>query len=109
MMTSRLTLLTIFLFTFNFQLTRAQDLDTVMISGCVTDQNAAAIAGAEVEAKLLKTGQKRTTTTNAEGAYRLIQLEPGTYVIHVSFPGFASQQVANVATVAGQSLHFDVT
>ncbi|HYK22658.1 MAG TPA: TonB-dependent receptor, partial [Pyrinomonadaceae bacterium] len=109
MMTSRLTLLTIFLFTFNFQLTRAQDLDTVMISGCVTDQNAAAIAGAEVEAKLLKTGQKRTTTTNAEGSYRLIQLEPGIYVIHVSFPGFASQQVANVATVAGQSLHFDVT
>jgi len=32
-MTSRLTRLTIFLFTFNFQLTRAQDLDTVTIYG----------------------------------------------------------------------------
>ena len=46
-MTSRLTLLTIFLFTFNLQTISAQDLDTVVISGRITDQNAAVIAGAE--------------------------------------------------------------
>src|SRR2546423_14033941 len=108
-MTSRLTLLSIFLLTFSFQHVRAQDLDTVTISGRVMDQNGAAIACAEVEAKLIKTGQKRTTITNTEGRYRLIQLEPGTYVIHVSFPGFASHEFAGVATVAGQSLHFDAT
>ena len=108
-MTSRLTLLSICLLTFTFQHVRAQDLDTVTISGRVMDQNAAAIAGAEVEAKLIKTGQKRMTTTDVERHYRLIQLEPGTYVVSISFPGFASHEISGVATVAGQSLHFDAT
>ncbi len=103
-MTSRLTLLTILLFTFNFQ-----DLDTVVISGRVTDQNSAVISGAKVEAKLIKTGVTRTTTTDAVGRYRLIQLEPGTYGIRVISPGFATQETKNVATVSGQSLQFDAT
>jgi hypothetical protein len=104
MMTSRLTLLTILLFTFNVN---AQDLDTVTISGRVMDQNGAVVAGAEVQATLVKTRLKRTTTTDAAGRYRLIQLEPGSYVVHVSFPGFASQELTNITTVSGQSLQLD--
>ena len=107
-MTSRLTLLTILVLTLNLNL-KAQDLDTVTISGRIMDQNAAVLPGAEVEAKLIKTGQKRTVTSDAEGRYRLIQLEPGTYVIRVLYPGFASQEITGVATVSGQSLQFDVT
>src|SRR5215217_7773289 len=108
-MTSRLTLLSIFLLTFNSQHVRAQDLDTVTISGRIMDQNAAVLPGAEVEAKLVKTGQKRTTTSNAEGRYRLIQLEPGAYILRISYPGFAAQEITDVGTVSGQSLQFDVT
>src|ERR1043166_8349592 len=85
-MTSRLTLLTILLFTFNVN---AQDLDTVSISGRIVDQNSAVIQGAEVRATLIKTGQTRTTASGADGRYRLIQLEPGTYTVRVSFNGFA--------------------
>jgi hypothetical protein len=40
-MTSRLTLLTIFLFTFNLSNIHAQDLDTVTICGRIMDQNGA--------------------------------------------------------------------
>ena len=108
-MTSRLTLLTILLFTFNFQITHAQDLDTVTIYGRIMDQNAAVLPGADVQAKLIKTGLTRTTTSDAEGRYRLVQLEPGIYLVRVSFPGFASQEFTNVATVSGQSLQFDAT
>jgi hypothetical protein len=108
-MTSRLTLLTIFLFTFNFQNTYAQDLDTVTIFGRVMDQNGALIPGAEVQATLSKTKLTRKTTTDAEGRYRLIQLEPGSYVIRVFFAGFATQEIENVNTVSSQSLQFDVT
>ncbi len=108
-MTSRLTLLTIFLFTFNFQNIHAQDLDTVMISGRIMDQNGAVIQGAEIQAKLIKTGLTRTTTSDAEGRYRLIQLEPGTYTIRVSLSGFASQEMTGVATVSGQTLQLDTT
>jgi Carboxypeptidase regulatory-like domain/TonB dependent receptor-like, beta-barrel len=108
-MTSRLTLLTILLFTFNFQHAQAQDLDTVTIYGRAMDQNGALIPGAEVQARLLKTGLIRTTTTDAEGRYRLIQLEPGLYVIRVLVPGFAVQEITNIAAVSGQSLQFDAT
>jgi len=105
-MTSRLTLLTIFLFTFNVN---AQDLDTVTISGRVMDQNAAVIPGAEVQVTLVKTGQKRSTTSDAEGRYRLIQLEPGTYAVRVSFNGFAPLQMTGVVAVSGQSLELPIT
>lgn len=108
-MTSRLTLLTIFLFTFNFQHVHAQDLDTVVISGLVMDQNAAVLPGAEVQAKLTRTGLTRSTVTDAEGRYRLIQLEPGTYTVLVSFAGFAAQQFSGITTVSGQSLELNVT
>ena len=108
-MTSRLTLFTLFLFLLNFQNVHAQDLDTVTIYGRVVDQNAAVIPGAEVQATLAKTTLTRTTTSDAEGRYRLIQLEPGNYTIRVSFAGFATQETTNIATVSGQSLQFDVT
>src|SRR5215510_5730910 len=105
-MSSRFTLLTILLFTFHVH---AQDLDTVTISGRVMDQNGAVIPGAEVQAKLVKTGQTRTTTSDAEGRYRLIQLEPGTYAVHVSFNGFAPVRMTGITTVSGRSLELPVT
>ena len=111
-MTSRLTLLVcilVFPSVFNLHSARSQDLDTVAISGRVTDQNGAVIPGAEVQAKLIKTGLTRRTTTNAEGRFRLIQLEPGNYQIQIAGNGFATQLIENVATVSSQSLQFDVT
>jgi hypothetical protein len=108
-MTSRLTLLALFLFVLNFQHIHAQDLDTVSIAGRVMDQNGALIPGAEVETTLSKRRLSRKTMTDAQGRYRLIQLEPGNYVIRISALGFAAQQIENVATLSGQRLQFDVT
>jgi hypothetical protein len=107
-MTSRLTLLTIFLFTFNLQPVHAQDLDTVVISGRVVDQNSAVIPGAEIQATLVKTGQTRTTTSGADGRYRLIQLEPGAYTLRVLFKGFAPVRLSGILAVSGQSLELPV-
>ena len=53
-MTSRLTLLTIFLFTINVH---AQDLDTVTIYGRVMDQNSAILPGAEGECTRKRRGR----------------------------------------------------
>lgn len=108
-MTSRLTLLTLVLFLFNFQHVHAQDLDTVSLSGRVMDQNGALIPGAEVQATLSKTRLTRKTMTDAQGRYRLIQLEPGAYLIRIAAHGFAAQQIENVATASGQSLQLDAT
>ncbi|HSD48040.1 MAG TPA: TonB-dependent receptor [Pyrinomonadaceae bacterium] len=111
-MTSRLTFfvcLFVFSFALNFHPARSQDLDTVTISGRVTDQNGAVIPGAEIQATLSKTQLTRKTTSNSEGRYRLVQLEPGNYVLRVSANGFAAQQIESVASVSGQSLEFEVT
>ena len=75
-MTSRLTLLTLFIFLCSFHNIHAQDLDTVSISGRIMDQNGALIPGAEIEARLSKTRLTRKTMSDAQGRYRLIQLEP---------------------------------
>ena len=67
----------------------AQDLDNVTLTGRVLDQNGAVIPGATIEAMLVSTSATRTTVTDDEGRYRIIQLEPGVYNLRVSFAGFA--------------------
>jgi len=86
----------------------AQDLDTVTITGRVTDQNGAIIPGATVEAVLVKTGISRTTTANDEGRYRLIQLEPGIYTLRFSSSGFATQEKTDLTVIAGQNVQFEI-
>src|SRR5688572_988517 len=69
---------------------QAQDLDNVTFSGRITDQNGAIIPGAIVSATLIKTATERTAVTDADGRYRLIQLEPGVYTLKASFTNFAT-------------------
>jgi Carboxypeptidase regulatory-like domain len=65
------------------------------LQGTVTDPSSSAIPGALVtltnEAKL-----ERTTTTDAQGGYRLLALPPGTYTLAVSAKGFARYQQTNL-------------
>ena len=87
----------------------AQDLDNVTISGRVTDQNSAIISGATIEALLVKTGAARTVQTDEQGRYRIIQLEPGTYNVTVTFINFAPEKRTGLLTIAGQNLQLDFT
>jgi Carboxypeptidase regulatory-like domain/TonB-dependent Receptor Plug Domain/TonB dependent receptor len=88
---------------------RAQDLDNFTITGRVTDQTGAVIPGASVTAILVKTKVERTAVTNADGKYKLIQLEPGAYHLKVSFSNFATEERTNLTTVAGQNIQLDFT
>lgn len=85
----------------------AQDLDNVTFSGRLTDQNGAIIPGAIVSAKLLRTGVERTAVADADGRYRLIQVEPGVYTLKATFINFAAEEKTNLATVAGQNVQLD--
>lgn len=87
---------------------RAQDLDNVTIGGRVLDPNGDVIPGATVRAVLVKTSASRTTVTDAEGHYRIIQLEPGLYTVRASFAGFASQEKQNLMFGAGQTAQLDI-
>jgi hypothetical protein len=86
----------------------AQDLDNVTLAGRVTDSNQAVIPGAFVEAVFVKTGIARTTVTDGEGRYRIIQLEPGVYTLRVSATGFAAQEKRELAFIAGKNVQFEI-
>ncbi len=87
----------------------AQDLDSVTITGRVLDPNQAIIPGATIELILVKTGATRTTLTDDEGRYRIIQLEPGVYNLRASFAGFATQEQKELSFIAGKNVQLDFT
>lgn len=86
----------------------AQSLDTVTISGKVTDSNNAPLAGATVTATLTTTGIERTVTTNDDGVYRIIELDPGVYKVKFSANGFGAKEQTELNTVAGQNVQLNI-
>lgn len=58
------------------------------IIGTVTDPTGAAVAATQVGLTNLGTGEKRTETTNADGLYQFVNLDPGQYSVSVEKQGF---------------------
>lgn len=94
--------------TFN-NLVYSQDLDDVIISGKVTDQNNAIVVGATVTATLTSTGVKRSVITDNNGRYRIIELSPGTYSIKAIANGFAVKENIGLETISGQNVQLNFT
>ena len=103
-----LTFVCLLLFTCN-TINFAQDLDDVTISGRISDSNGQAIAGANVKATLIETGVERTVTTDDEGRYRIIELQPGLYKVTASATGFGAKEKIDLQTISGQNLQLDFT
>jgi outer membrane receptor protein involved in Fe transport len=62
--------------------------ETATISGRVTDSSGAAISGADVQVQNVLTGRELAVKTNSSGVYVATALQPGTYRVIVSNPGF---------------------
>jgi iron complex outermembrane receptor protein len=73
---------------------------TAVISGVVSDQTGAPLAGAKVELvhSLVAT---RSTATDGEGRYRFDALQPGAYLVRVTASGFQPLERRVTATAAG--------
>lgn len=87
--------------------TFAQSLDTVTITGKITDPNGQAVAGASVTATQVETGIERVVTTNDEGRFQIVQLPPGTYNVKSTSGGFGINEKQGLATIAGQNVQLD--
>lgn len=79
-------------------------LGTASISGTVTDEKGAAVAGARVIAKNVSTGVEREAVTSVEGVYSLTNLRPAKYEVRVEAQGFATARFSNVELEVGQTL-----
>jgi hypothetical protein len=71
---------------------KAQALNAGTVTGVVTDPNNAVVPNATVTIANAVTGYTRTTTTDAEGAFRFSDVPPNNYQLKASAPGFSSEQ-----------------
>ena len=63
----------------------------VTLAGAVKDSSGAVLPGVNVEASSPVLIEKaRTATTDAAGQYRIESLQPGTYAVTFTLPGFAT-------------------
>src|SRR6202163_4733378 len=83
------------------------------LSGTITDAQGGAVVGAKVSAKNGATGVTTESTTNATGAFSIVNLLPANYDVSISASGFrttvskvtltvGAQQAMNVAFIVGE-------
>jgi hypothetical protein len=71
------------------------------IEGTVTDPSGAALPGVSVE--LVSPSYRRTVTTNDQGFFRALQLQPGIYTVRTTASNFQPFVRENVQVVLGQT------
>jgi hypothetical protein len=66
------------------------------ITGTVTDSSAAVIPQAKITARNLATNALRDTVTDGSGSYRITNLTPGVYDVHIEKVGFKTVEYARI-------------
>jgi hypothetical protein len=74
-----------------------QTAGTGALTGTVTDPSGAVVPNAMVTATNLDTGQARTATTGADGAYKINLLPPGNYKVRFEAGGFKPVEIPSAA------------
>jgi hypothetical protein len=83
-------------------------VSTAELRGQVTDATGAAIAGATVVVTDPAKGTSRTVTTDENGAYTVLALQPSTYSMKVEASGFATRTFNVIKLDVGQVATFAV-
>ncbi|MGH9882571.1 MAG: carboxypeptidase regulatory-like domain-containing protein, partial [Pyrinomonadaceae bacterium] len=81
---------------------------TGTIQGTVLDEQGGAVPGATVEIKNLATNATRTLTTDDEGRFVALTLQPGAYSVTVTKQGFAIAEAPRIEVTVGQALNLPV-
>ena len=75
---------------------RAFAQSTASVRGHVTDEQAAAVAGAQITVRNEATGQERTTVSDRSGDYQLSALPVGSYRLEIRSTGFQTTVVSGL-------------
>jgi len=87
----------------------AQNAATGVVSGLVTDQQGAAIPGANVKLTELSTNSSTNVTTNEAGRYTFPSVSPGTYDLAVTKEGFSLTRMPAQKVDVGLALTINVS
>ncbi len=82
----------------------SQATSSATVAGLVTDEQNAAIVGAEVRLLDLATGSNQSTVTNDTGRYVVVNISPGNYTIMIVKEGFAVFKISSQKVDVGTSL-----
>ena len=80
---------------------------TSTINGIVTDPKDAVVVGAKVTVTTSAQGVSRQTVTNGNGLYSFTNLMPGSYVLKIEKPGFATREQDQITLEAGRITTID--
>lgn len=76
-------------------------VNTVNVSGTVTDPQGLAVKGAQLTLKNLATGAERTAVSGDDGRYEIIGMPPGKYSMTVTAEGFATLTNSSMTLALG--------
>src|SRR5229473_1405689 len=80
---------------------------TGRILGVVTDQSGGNVANATVTLTDVARGVLQTLTTDTDGAYVAVNLQPGTYTVRAEFKGFKTFERKNILVEVGKDVRID--
>src|SRR5690242_20473440 len=80
----------------------AQTASTGSVAGVVSDPSGAVVPGATITLTDQSTGRKVTTTTTDAGRYVFPSVDPGTYEVAITKPGFAKTSIPGQSVRVGQ-------
>ena len=86
----------------------AQSTTDGAIGGTVKDPQGAVVPGATVTARSEETNGEGTATTDDEGRFRIVQLQPGNYTVTVNSTGFAAFSQPKVVVEVGRVTTLDI-
>ena len=89
--------------------TAAQITSEGSIRGVVKDEQGAVLPGVTVIAASPTVAGTRTASSDAQGAYRLVDLPPGEYTVEAELQGFSRFARSGVIVRAGLNLSVDIT
>jgi Carboxypeptidase regulatory-like domain/TonB-dependent Receptor Plug Domain len=79
------------------------------IQGEVTDSGGAVVPGAAVEADATDTDTVHKTVTDGSGHFSFLSIQPGSYIVKVSKPGFATTIQENLNLTVGLTASLKLT
>src|SRR5262245_55110873 len=74
------------------------------VAGTIVDQTRQVVPGATVTLINEQTGDSRTTTSGAAGAFVFSAVQPGTYTVRVELSGFATYELRNTVVPANEQV-----
>ena len=80
-----------------------------VIQGTVLDEQGGAVPGANTEVRNVDTNFTRTLTTDSDGRFVFLQLQPGHYLLTVSKQGFATVIQENLQLTVGQTINLSLS